>query len=618
MKKKSRIKTYTVIAVLLVITLILAFLPTLAGKNVPEEGNASILQMNVQRRDINQVVSAGGFLTAQEAEILSIPQGVDVIEFLVKNGEQVNAKDVIARVDKVSVMSAVTQVQDTLNTLNEACAELQPDIKEGAIYVSTDGEIFVEGNEVEPSEYEVYSEYLSLAEQHRIYEEMMLELFQLYQNPEIIASCDGTVYGLDDSIVKKLSSEGSFSIVLLSNVPVESDANSYTNYVGMVESISDGTMYMKMNPTSVEVEDYGNLDSAYLNTQAMTESVTYSSGIAVYCYNGSAWEQLDTIQSGDILLFACNGNSVVWAVNVGRSEQDVPNPPTESETPTEAEPPTESEPPTEPETPIESETPTEVEPPTESEPPTKPETSTESETPMRPASPGTGQGGYPSGGNTGDQESYPDSGNTGIQGNYADGEYANGGNMGNYSTNGGQTQAEAELYSTTHITVCGITPQKTMTLSINVDEQDISDIMEGMEATVTLDALPGQHFTGIVRQIMKTGTNAGGSSKFDVEIELPYQSGMLPGMNAGVVIVIDTTSDALVVPVAALNDEGGKTYVYTGYDEKNEVFIGKTEVSIGVSDGEYVQIREGLSENTVIWYSFYNAPDLPIFSGDEI
>lgn len=597
MKKKSRIKTYVIVAVLLIITMILALLPTLTGGNASDEDAVSILQTNVQRRDIDQVVSAGGSLTAQEAETLSIPEGVDITELLVENGDQISAGDVIARVDKVSVMSAVTQVQDALNELNEACAELQPDIEDGALYVSAEGEIFVDGDEIESSEYEVYSEYLSLKEEHRVYEEVMLELFQLYQNPEIVASCDGVVYGLDDSMVKELSSDGGFSVVLLSNAPDGNDAAAYTNYVGMVESISDGVMYMKMNPSPMEVEDYGNLSGVNLNTSAMTDNGTCSASIPVYYYSGSAWERLGTVQRGDILLIASNENGVVWAVKAGRTELAEPEAPTDPEEPEDPDEPTEPEAPTEPDKPTEPET------PTEPDEPTKPEAPTE------PGAGGEGQGGYPSGG----QGGYPSGGNSISQGGYSGAEYAGGGTMGDYSMNGGnQAEAESELYATTHVTVCGITPQKTMTMSVNVDEQDISSITTGLDAVITLDAMPGQQFTGTVSRVYQIGTNGGGSSKFRVEIELPYEEGMLPGMNAGVVIVLDTVPDTLVVPVAALTDEDGKTYVYTGYDEKNETFTGKTEVSIGVSDGEYAQITDGLAEDTEIWYSYYAIQSLPV------
>ena len=153
-------------------------------------------------------------------------------------------------------------------------------------------------------------------------------------------------------------------------------------------------------------------------------------------------------------------------------------------------------------------------------------------------------------------------------------------------------------------TVCTVTPTDTMTVTISVDELDILQYSLGMEADISVDALPGNTYTGTVTAIGGVGTNEGGNSKFDVELTLDRAADMLNGMNASVV-VRKSTGTALLIPIAALNDSGSKTTVYTAYDQKTGQLLAPVEVTTGISDGENVEILSGLEEGQMIWYSYY-------------
>ena len=60
-----------------------------------------------------------------------------------------------------------------------------------------------------------------------------------------------------------------------------------------------------------------------------------------------------------------------------------------------------------------------------------------------------------------------------------------------------------------------------------------------------------------------------------------------------------------MIPTAALYDSGSRTYVYTGLDRSGEKPDGRTEVTVGVSDGETAQILSGLEEGQTVWYIWY-------------
>lgn len=113
-----------------------------------------------------------------------------------------------------------------------------------------------------------------------------------------------------------------------------------------------------------------------------------------------------------------------------------------------------------------------------------------------------------------------------------------------------------------------------------------------------------QSFEGTVTSINLSGSNAGGSSKYTAVVSIERQENMLAGMNASVVITLDTKEEVLMIPEAALVEEDSSVYVYTSYDEKTETFGGLAEVTTGVSDGEYVEILSGLEEGSEYWYSY--------------
>ena len=141
---------------------------------------------------------------------------------------------------------------------------------------------------------------------------------------------------------------------------------------------------------------------------------------------------------------------------------------------------------------------------------------------------------------------------------------------------------------------------------ILLDEQDISRLYGGQAAMITVDALGGEQFDASVTQIAGTGENSGGSSKFTVELTLEKSGEMLPGMTASAFITVDTALNVPCVPVAALDQDGTKTIVYTSCDETGSTLGTPVAVTTGASDGEYVQIVEGLSEGQTCYYAYYD------------
>lgn len=170
-------------------------------------------------------------------------------------------------------------------------------------------------------------------------------------------------------------------------------------------------------------------------------------------------------------------------------------------------------------------------------------------------------------------------------------------------------QAAYEYYPTKQTKIMSVTPQDTMTVDITVDELDILSIKKGQDVQITLDALAGQSFDGIITDIGVSGSNSGGNTKYTAEVTIDRAPNMIAGMNATALITLETDEDLLTVPSEALVSEGTRTYVYTSYDSKTGALGNPVDVTTGASDGILTEITSGLKAGNTVWYSYYDKPD---------
>lgn len=147
-----------------------------------------------------------------------------------------------------------------------------------------------------------------------------------------------------------------------------------------------------------------------------------------------------------------------------------------------------------------------------------------------------------------------------------------------------------------------MSPDKTMSLSVTVDESDILSVSVGQRASVTVDAIDDATFNGEVSSIDKVGTSSSGVTVYTAEVSVEKGDGMLSGMSASATINIDGTENALLIPTDALNKTSDTYYVYTSADSENGTLGGMVEVTIGISNSNYTEILSGLTEGETVYY----------------
>ncbi|TYP52500.1 efflux RND transporter periplasmic adaptor subunit [Thermosediminibacter litoriperuensis] len=144
-----------------------------------------------------------------------------------------------------------------------------------------------------------------------------------------------------------------------------------------------------------------------------------------------------------------------------------------------------------------------------------------------------------------------------------------------------------------------------MKVVVSVDELDAIRVKPGMPAKVTSDALPGRTWEGTVEHVAEIGTVQNDVSTFDVTVVTEPIEELRAGMTVSVEIIMETKEDTLMVPVSAVRQINGKSFVVLAEKGQSSPQNGNgrqnfKEVKTGISNSEYVEILEGLNEGDLV------------------
>lgn len=140
-------------------------------------------------------------------------------------------------------------------------------------------------------------------------------------------------------------------------------------------------------------------------------------------------------------------------------------------------------------------------------------------------------------------------------------------------------------------------------MTIAVDELDIGSMALGQTAKLALDAIDRETFAAKVTRISYLGQAKGNITTYNVELTLEADPRFLTGMNGNATITAKKVDDVLLVPIEAMNEDETGIYVYVspgaltdGQDRQRRT------ITTGLSDGEYAEVKSGLSKGDVVLY----------------
>ena len=129
-----------------------------------------------------------------------------------------------------------------------------------------------------------------------------------------------------------------------------------------------------------------------------------------------------------------------------------------------------------------------------------------------------------------------------------------------------------------------------------VDETDLAQIAMGQRADVTLDAYPEHGFGAAVSHISYEAETVDSVTIYEVEA-LPKNMPVFvrSGMTAGVKFIVQVATNVLLLPAEAVQEDGFRRVVWMRHPE-NPREKRPHEVRIGIEDGQWCEICDGLAE----------------------
>ncbi len=139
-------------------------------------------------------------------------------------------------------------------------------------------------------------------------------------------------------------------------------------------------------------------------------------------------------------------------------------------------------------------------------------------------------------------------------------------------------------------------------IKAEVNETDIVNLKIGQNALIRLDAYYENAFGGKITEISLISTNIGGVVSFELTVkpdaaDIPT---LLYGLSASLDIVTSSVEDVLYVPVQSVFEENGKSYVNVSGEDSS---IKKSEVTTGIYNFDFIEIKSGLDEGDIILIS---------------
>ena len=150
-------------------------------------------------------------------------------------------------------------------------------------------------------------------------------------------------------------------------------------------------------------------------------------------------------------------------------------------------------------------------------------------------------------------------------------------------------------------------------LSGQVDETDVLRISYGDAAEITLDAMPGQMFTGSVSSISSAAQLQQGIAVFTllVRIDVPPGVDLREGMNANARMAVEEEFDVLLVPVQSIYGTFREPILRVMADGETM----SRPVTLGNNDGFWVVVESGVSEGEEVIMHVSEADEFGVFGG---
>lgn len=135
------------------------------------------------------------------------------------------------------------------------------------------------------------------------------------------------------------------------------------------------------------------------------------------------------------------------------------------------------------------------------------------------------------------------------------------------------------------------------TITVSVDDTDIKSLEKGGNVNISFIAYPDIIFRGVISGIDDAETDSNGDVSYPVTVFISGDvSGLYAGMTGDLTFITKETEEVLFVSNRAIFRNGARSFVKVRENGK----VVEKDVSTGFSDGENVEIKDGLSEGDTV------------------
>lgn len=151
--------------------------------------------------------------------------------------------------------------------------------------------------------------------------------------------------------------------------------------------------------------------------------------------------------------------------------------------------------------------------------------------------------------------------------------------------------------ASTSDTAAEVTNYDKMKVQIKIDEDNISALDNGTKVTVSVDAL-NKTYKGTIENMSKKATVSNNVSYFTADVTFDADDDIRSGLSAEVKYLLNGVENVVSVSMSALNYNTDNTaYVLVGGNASNAQ---QRNVTLGISNGTYVEIKDGLAEGETV------------------
>lgn len=151
--------------------------------------------------------------------------------------------------------------------------------------------------------------------------------------------------------------------------------------------------------------------------------------------------------------------------------------------------------------------------------------------------------------------------------------------------------------ASTSDTAAEVTNYDKMKVQIKIDEDNISALDNGTEVTVSVDAL-NKTYKGTIENMSKKATVSNNVSYFTADVTFDADDDIRSGLSAEVKYLLNGVENVVSVSMSALNYNTDNTaYVLVGGNASNAQ---QRNVTLGISNGTYVEVKDGLAEGETV------------------